>query len=301
MKGISLATLIISAPFALAGNLTVKDCSWVKTCGPRGCPDCKDDGSPGYRACCGSGPSPSPPSPPSPPGPAPSGLTAYCPDTANDFNTDYGSDPQGSNVHRDGSGWHIQGGGRVSSKASYNLAGGSVEFDMDLSNAHGGVNNNVYATYPKDGHSYCDSGGSCTSCCAEYDWTENNGNCAQATTWHHDRSGGDHGGQQYIGGVSSNVHVKVTWNTDASSSHVTVGGNNYSGEGFADVMSQYGLVIYSSQWTGWVPGSCGGDGVLGASSFSVQNLRIVGKVVQGPQPAQCSSSPAPMPLSLISV
>jgi hypothetical protein len=36
-----------------------------------------------------------------------------------------------------------------------------LEFDMDLSNAHGNVNNNLYGTFPRDGHSYCDSGGSC--------------------------------------------------------------------------------------------------------------------------------------------
>merc|ERR1712217_441021 len=47
---------------------------------------------------------------------------------------------------------------------------------------------------------------------------------------------------------------------------VDVGSNHHSGEGFQDVMTQYGAVFYSSQWTGWVPGSCGGDGNLGASS-----------------------------------
>merc|ERR1712232_1470444 len=119
------------------------DCSWVSTCGSKGCRDCKDDGTAGYKLCCGGtpGPSPSPtpsrrrsPSPSPPrrrsPGPAPSGLTAYCPRTSNDFKTDYGS------PNKSGSGWSIHGGGRVSSKASYNLAGGSVEFDMDLSKAH---------------------------------------------------------------------------------------------------------------------------------------------------------------------
>jgi len=159
---------------------------------------------------------------------------------------------------------------------------------MDLSGAHGGVNNNVYATFPSDGHTYCDSGGIMKGC-AEYDFTENNGNCAQATTWHHDRGGGDHGGQQSVGPLSSNVHVKVTWTADASKSHVSVGGNNYDGEGYSDVMSQHGLVIYSSQWTGWVPGTCAGDGNLGASSFSVSNLKIIGKVVQGPEPTKCPS------------
>merc|ERR1712083_764894 len=60
-------------------------------------------------------------------------------------------------------------------------------------------------------------------------------------------------------------------------------------------MSQYGAVFYSSQWTGWVPGSCGGDGNLGASSFSVSNVRIQGKVVQGPEPTRCAPLPTPAP------
>merc|ERR1712167_148777 len=94
------------------------DCSWISKCGSKGCRDCKNDGSAGYQQCCGITPSPPsppptpppsppptpppsppptrpgpapptpPPSPPpTPPGPAPpSGLTAYCPNTANDFN-----------------------------------------------------------------------------------------------------------------------------------------------------------------------------------------------------------------------
>jgi hypothetical protein len=178
----------------------------------------------------------------------------------------------------------------VSSKASYNLAGGFMEFDMDLGGAHGNVNNNFYLTFPRDGHTYCDSGGSCGgSCCAEMDITENNGHCFQATTWHSDRSGGDHDGSAQTGGLSSQVHVKASWNADGSSLGVDIGGNHHSGEGFQDVMSQYGAVLYSSQWTGWVPGNCGGDGNLGASSFSVSNLRIQGKVVQGPEPRRCPS------------
>merc|ERR1712176_628197 len=65
-----------------------------------------------------------------------------------------------------------------------------------------------------------------------------------------------------------------------------------------DVMSQYGAVFYSSQWTGWVPGSCGGDGNLGASSFSVSNVRVQGKVVQGPEPTRCAPLPTPVPTVL---
>jgi hypothetical protein len=169
-----------------------------------------------------------------------------------------------------------------------------MEFDMDLAGAHGTVNNNFYLTFPRDGHSYCDSGGSCKSCCAEMDITENNGHCFQATTWHSDRSGGDHGGSAQTGGLSSQIHVKASWSADGTSLGVDIGGNHHSGEGFEDVMSQYGAVIYSSQWTGWVPGSCGGDGNLGASSFSVSNLRIQAKVVQGPEPTKCSG-PSPTP------
>merc|ERR1712193_428981 len=123
-----------------------------------------------------------------------------------------------------------------------------------------------------------------------------NGNCFQATTWHTDRSGGDHDGKAQTGGLSPQVHVKASWNSDGSSLGVDIGGNHHSGEGFQDVMSQHGLVIYSSQWTGWVPGSCGGDGNLGASGFGVSNLRIVGKVVQGPEPTKCPApAPAPTP------
>merc|ERR1711972_939943 len=58
--------------------------------------------------------------------------------------------------------------------------------------------------------------------------------------------------------------------------------------------AQYGAVLYSSQWVGWVPGSCGGDGNLQASSFSVSNLKITGKVVQGPEPHRCTP-PTPAP------
>jgi len=254
------------------------DCSWASA---STCHD--DDGSCCFGCCCGSSPSPGPG-----PSPGPSEHATYCP-SGSDFNVDYGSPQLNDN------GWHVQGGARVSSKASYNLAGGFIEFDMDLTGAHGNVNNNFYLTFPRDGHSYCDSGGSCTSCCAEMDITENNGNCFQATTWHSDRSGGDHDGKAQTGGLSPQVHIKASWNSDGSSLGVDIGGNHHSGEGFQDVMSQYGAVIYSSQWTGWVPGSCGGDGNLGASSFSVSNLRITGTVVQGPEPRKCSPAPTPTP------
>merc|ERR1712232_131129 len=74
-----------------------------------------------------------------------------------------------------------------------------------------------------------------------------------------------------------------------------VGGNHYGGNGLAGQMSQYGAVIYSSQWVGWVPGNCGGDGNLQASSFTVTDVKIRGRVVQGPEPTRCSPTPPAPP------
>lgn len=251
------------------------ECGWAN---PSTC--AHDDGSCCHGCCCSS---PAPTPGPTPPGP-PHGTARYCPNGLSDFNIDYGG-PQLS-----AGGWHIQGGARVSSKASFNFAGGFLEFDMDLSNAHGNVNNNFYMTFPRDGRSYCDSGGSCSSCCAEMDFTENNGNCWQATTWHGDRGGHDHDGEAQQGGINGQVHIRAAWNADGTSLGVDVNGDHHSGEGFADVMSQVGGVLYSSQWTGWVPGSCGGDGNLGSSSFSVSNIKIQASVVQGPEPQKCSQT-----------
>jgi len=49
-----------------------------------------------------------------------------------------------------------------------------------------------------------------------------------------------------------------------------------------------GAVIYSSEWSGWVPvEECGTSGNLPGSYFSVSNLRIKGSIVQGPTPRAC--------------
>merc|ERR1712217_484478 len=80
---------------------------------------------------------------------------------------------------------------------------------------------------------------------------------------------------------------------------VMVDGHQISGAGNpGNEMKSRGAVLYSSQWTGWVPGSCGGDGNLGASSFSVSNVRVQGKVVQGPEPTRCGPLPTPAPTVL---
>eukprot|EP00418_Pyrodinium_bahamense_P018373 CAMPEP_0179124578 /NCGR_PEP_ID=MMETSP0796-20121207/58879_1 /TAXON_ID=73915 /ORGANISM="Pyrodinium bahamense, Strain pbaha01" /LENGTH=152 /DNA_ID=CAMNT_0020823247 /DNA_START=108 /DNA_END=562 /DNA_ORIENTATION=- len=121
-----------------------------------------------------------PPSPaPAPLAPAPAlkpaGPQQYCPDPAVDFQEE--SDDHGGKVDWLESGWSIHGPHRVSSKASFDLRGGWVEFDMDLSNARGGVNTNLYVTFPHQPNCgikcYCDSGP--TGGCAELDFIENNG------------------------------------------------------------------------------------------------------------------------------
>jgi len=161
-----------------------------------------------------------------------------------------------------------------------------MEFDMDVSGSHGGVNNNAYITFPSRVGSYCDSGGS-ESGCAELDFAENNGNCASSSTFHTDPSGGDHDGKQSVFPIGNQVHVRATWDASGNNLNINVNGHEWSGNGMADQMRQHGAVLYSSQWTGWVPGSCGGDGNLGASTFSISNLKIQGSVVQGPEPRRC--------------
>ena len=54
-------------------------------------------------------------------------------------------------------------------------------------------------------------------------------------------------------------------------------------------MAELGGQVHSSQWTGWVPGgSCGSSGKLDDSVFYVENVRILGRVVQGDAPTKCS-------------
>ena len=100
------------------------------------------------------GPSPPPspsPSPPTPPPPSPTGATLYCPNS-NDWSVEYGT------ANFQDSGWSITGGARVRSKASFNLLGGYVEFDMNTAGAKSGVNNNFYLTSPtrQNFPNYCD-------------------------------------------------------------------------------------------------------------------------------------------------
>jgi len=70
-------------------------------------------------------------------------MTTYCP-SANDLTVAY----TGGNINLFNQGWSIAGGGGVATKAAYNLLGGSVEFDIDLSGTKVGVNGNIYTVSP---------------------------------------------------------------------------------------------------------------------------------------------------------
>lgn len=149
--------------------------------------------------------------------------------------------------------------------------------------------------------------------CAEIDWIETNGNCGGATTLHTRAGPGSTGctawgcQDKYNYNGQASFHMKVSYGTDGSMTIVrngqTISQSSYSpqpqGQDLSALVSQYqsrGAVLYSSQWVGWVPdisgcSSSGGD--LGSSSFSISNLVINGKVVQGPTPTKCSGSPPP--------
>jgi len=56
-----------------------------------------------------------------------------------------------------------------------------------------------------------------------------------------------------------------------------------------ETMNNKGVIVISSQWTGWVPGDgCCGAGDLDSSEFTISNLRVLGKVLHGPEPTKCS-------------
>merc|ERR1719446_1462726 len=215
------------------------------------------------------------------------------------------------------------GDGGAATKAAFNLLGGYVEFDFDVSSANTGVIPNIYTVSP-DGigggfssDHYCDDGENDKPDCLEVDWLESNGGCGGATTLH-TVSGTGPGACNYWGCRTtysfggSTFHMKVEYGNDGKFI-VTRDGQQISGDSldppasgndWGIVKSTYeskGAVIYSSQWTGsWVPADfCGGGpGDLDGSHFAVSNLRISGSVVQGPEPQKCSGpqpSPSPSP------
>lgn len=206
----------------------------------------------------------------------------------------------------------MTGGGGVHGKQTFNLLGGYIEFEMDTSGAHTGVNNNFYLVSPDPSYfkptNDCDIQGQMKPSCMEMDIVENNGNCLAQTTWHTwpnhngDCDRGGCAGQKYRSGVSKfraefsqdgwmtvyidGEKVNVDHPVPSAAAHKVV----------HDTMASKGAQIQSSQWVGWVPsGNCPGGGDLGSSTFSVRNIRVSGEVVQGSKPAACSGPPSPTP------
>lgn len=230
----------------------------------------------------------------------------YCP-SASDLVVAYtvGEAPELRNQ-----GWRINAGGGVATKAAFNLNNGSVEFDVNFNKVQLGVNANVYGIAASGFGSagftqkhYCDGAESGQPWCLETDWIETNGNCGGASTLHSVRGTGDGacndwGCRASYRYGSSSFHVKVSYDADGhwhiyrDGQHVTGFKPSPSSE-WGHIKAAHeatGVVIYSSQWTGWTPvEDCGSGGSLDASHFEVSNLVIHGKVVAGPHPTSCTT------------
>lgn len=256
--------------------------------------------------CGGPVPTPSPQPVPTPtPSPTPAPADAYCL-SASDLTVAYGD-----SVRLMNGGYSVNGNGGAASKASFNLLGGFVEFDVDVGNVRSGVNANFYAIAPSIGsdgyqpNEYCDGAENDRPWCIELDWLESNGHCAGASTIHTIPGGGDNGctawgcRTHYTHG-NSKFHMRVEYGADGSETIYkdggALGGYSPNPDGntwsvIANEMQNKGVVLYGSEWTGWVPDEwCGGPngGDLEASSYSVTNLVVQGTVVQGPEPTKCS-------------
>jgi len=259
------------------------DCSWAD---PSACT--KDDGSCCYLCCCGN-----------------STLQAYCP-SANDITITYG----GGNVTIYDGGWSVVGGGAGATKAAFNLLGGSVDFDIDFSGTHPGVNANLYTISPVFSGSfsptdYCDGSKTGSDWCVEVDWIESNGNCGGQTTLHTRQGPGSNGctawgcaASYYYNGQPS-FHMQIKYDTAGhwttihdgqviSPSNLSPPPQDLDWSTLVGQYSKQGAVIYGSQWVGWTPvASCGSNGNLAGSRYSIKNLRINGVHTQGPIPKGC--------------
>lgn len=286
------------------------------SCGSQGCNApgewCSQSQSNCEGSCtghfCPSGPTPTPgPTPPTPP---PGPKASYCP-SANDITVAYGT-PQLNNQ-----GWTVHGNGGVATKSTFNLLGGSVEFDIDFSGVGKGVNANIYTISPSIAASgytpdkYCDGAAMPPKeFCLEVDWVESNGACGGATTLHTIQGPGPNGctswgcRSSYAYDGKTKFHMKIehgedgTWTTYKDGASIGTLNPAPSGNDWSILKSNYekkGALIYSSEWEGWVPldKQCGAfstdKALLARSHFTVSNLKIVGSVVQGPTPTRCAS------------
>eukprot|EP00475_Leptophrys_vorax_P029225 TRINITY_DN426_c0_g1_i1.p1 TRINITY_DN426_c0_g1~~TRINITY_DN426_c0_g1_i1.p1 ORF type:complete len:256 (-),score=55.08 TRINITY_DN426_c0_g1_i1:60-827(-) len=236
-------------------------------------------------------------------------LTSYCP-SANDLTVAYKA---GGSVELFDRGWTISGGAGVATKAAFSLLGGSVEYDMDVSQAHTGCNADIYTISPSnlgtaafDQSKYCDGAKTGSGFCVEVDWIESNGNCGGASTLHTVPGPGNDGctawgcRETYYYNGRTSFHMKISYGEDGTWTTVrdgeTITPENLSPKplttdvtALVDAYKNHGALIYSSHWTGWVPATdkCPSTGELTNSTFSIKNLKINGELKQGPTPTVC--------------
>jgi len=209
-------------------------------------------------------------------------------------------------------GWTILGGGGAATKSAFNILGGYVEYDIDLSNVDSGVNANIYTVSPifsgsefNKENDYCDGAQIGADWCMELDWIEANGKCGGAATIHTIEGPGTDGCTAWGCRQSehydrSKFHMKIEYDQSGAWT-ITRDGKvlsdfNPAPDGRAwnymkQMHEERGTVIYSSEWTGWVPvEDCGTNpGDLYGSSVTISNLVVSGVVVQGPEPTKCQS------------
>jgi hypothetical protein len=226
------------------------------------------------------------------------------------------------NVNFADGGWSMKGGGRVSSKTSFNLLGGYMEFDMDTTGVANEVNTNFYTSSPSKQNCgsacYCDiqKSSSGKPSCMEMDIIEANGNCAMATTIHtfaKDGTPNNADCDRWGCGSGMNLpktkfHIKAQFAMDGNltvylngvaNDHYNIVPSSDSNQVVVTTMQSIGAVIESSQWFGWAPSqsSCptGSQDGLPNSHFVISNVKVMGAVVQGPQPTKCAEQPTPAP------
>lgn len=222
-------------------------------------------------------------------------------------------------------GWHIKGGCGAATKSAYDLRGGYVEFTYDVSKAGNGVNTNIYTISPTIKASgfvresdYCDGADhtndkppSHIPWCMEDDWVESNSKCGGATTLHTVPGPGMFCGSwgcraeyHYNGKTSQKWRIEYDMqghmtvkhgDETVSPSSLNPAAKDSDWAVVTNTMATKGVVIYSSQWGGWVPvDSCGpattDASVIAASEFTISGLTIHGRVVQGPEPKKCGNS-----------
>mmetsp|Transcript_28210 Transcript_28210/g.74610 ORF Transcript_28210/g.74610 Transcript_28210/m.74610 type:complete len:382 (-) Transcript_28210:119-1264(-) len=281
----------------------------------------------------------------------------FCP-TANELSWDYRGDPEPPATRQSmifDQGWTIATGGRVSTKGSFDLLDGYMEFDIDISKTYIGVNTNVYGIFPLptvdkgdfDVSNYCDGSNDPSYWCPEMDFLENNGPVASSSTWHtqaqytgsdpsqpYARGCDPHGcaAEHYFkpppcyrsscntampGVIDSSLPFKVNasfaknGNMEVSFSQpgasVTFKNDDFKSDAglhpyshdravVKEFMQNRGMVLESSQWTGWVPlnSTCSSFNPQSSGSvFSVRNLKLKGRLVSGSATKCACSGPPP--------